>query len=82
MSQVQKEKYKLYLLLQMSRSLKCFNPTCSCANIELERVLKIRCKNCHCSIIYDIEQIHLLGAVERAALLAYKQINLDQQTTS
>jgi len=58
MSQVQKEKYKLYLLLQMSRNLKkCFNPTCSCANIELERVLKIRCKNCHCSIIYDIESV-------------------------
>ena len=43
----------------MSRSLKCFNPTCKCGNIELERVLKIRCKNCHCSIIYDIEEINL-----------------------
>jgi hypothetical protein len=64
-----------------SRTLKCFNSTCKCGNIELERVLKIRCKNCHCSIIYDIEQIHLLGAVERAALLAYKQINRDQQNT-
>ena len=81
MWQVQKEKYKIYLLFQMSRSLKCFNPTCKCGKIELERVLKIRCKNCHCSIIYDIEQIHLLGAVERAALLAYKQINRDQQNT-
>ena len=58
MWQVQKEKYKLYLLFQMSRSLKCFNPTCKCAKIELERVLKIRCKNCHCSIIYDIEKLN------------------------
>jgi hypothetical protein len=41
----------------MSRSLKCFNRTCKCGNIELERVLKIRCKNCHCSIIYDIENV-------------------------
>ena len=57
MWQVQKEKYKLYLLFQMSRNLKCFNPTCKCGNIELERVLKIRCKNCHCSIIYDIEKV-------------------------
>ena len=57
MWQIQKEKYKIYLLFQMSRSLKCFNPTCKCGNIELERVLKIRCKNCHCSIIYDIEKV-------------------------
>jgi hypothetical protein len=57
MQKVQKEKYKLYLLFQMSRIMKCFNPTCKCGNIELERVLKIRCKNCHCSIIYDIEKV-------------------------
>ena len=37
--------------------MKCFNRTCKCGNIELERVLKIRCRNCHCSIIYDIEQV-------------------------
>ena len=39
--------------------MKCFNPTCKCGNIELEKVLKIRCKNCHCSIIYDIENVSL-----------------------
>ena len=45
----------------MSRvKMKCFNPSCKCANIKLERVLKIRCKNCHCSIIYDIENIEFI----------------------
>jgi len=60
MWQVQKEKYKVQILFQMSRTLKCFNPTCKCGNIELERVLKIRCKNCHCSIIYDIDNVGLM----------------------
>ena len=67
MSQVQKEKYKVYLLLQMSRSLKCFNQTCKCNNLEIERVVKVRCKNCGCSIITsrinlksdeDMEEVH------------------------
>ena len=57
MLQVQKVEYKVCLLLQVCRIMKCFNPTCRCGDIELERVLKIRCKNCHCSIIYDIEKI-------------------------
>ena len=62
MWQVQKEKYKFKILLQMSRiTMKCFNPTCKCSDIELERVLKIRCRNCHCSIIYDIEQINFFN---------------------
>jgi len=71
MWQVQKEKYKLYLLFQMSWSLKCFNSTCKCPNIELERVLKVRCKNCHCSIIYDIEKLNPIETFEEINL--YKQ---------
>ena len=78
MQKIQKEKYKLYLLFQMSRSLKCFNQTCKCGNIELERVLKIRCKNCHCSIIYDIEKLSPIETFEQIKLASF--VN-DQQNT-
>ena len=69
----------------MSRSLKCFNPTCKCGNIELERVLKIRCRNCHCSITYDIEKINFRNyevevGITRTSLGNFKLIR-DQQNT-
>ena len=35
------------------KSKTCFNPTCKCKKRELERVVKIRCKNCGCSIIVE-----------------------------
>ena len=59
----------------MSRSLKCFNPTCKCGNIELERVLKIRCKNCHCSIIYDTENIEFIENAFSASEIKLASIN-------
>jgi len=62
----------------MSRSLKCFNRTCKCGKLELERVLKIRCKNCHCSIIYDIEKLSPIETFEQIKLASF--VN-DQQNT-
>ena len=66
----------------MSKKLKCFNPTCKCGNIELERVLKVRCKNCHCSIIYDIENVKLhCPTIESADRALKGLLNLYQQNT-
>ena len=37
----------------------CFNPTCKCKKLEIQREVTLRCKNCKCGVKIEVKQIPL-----------------------
>ena len=37
----------------------CFNPTCKCKKLEIQREVTLRCKNCNCGVKIEVKQIPL-----------------------
>ena len=37
----------------------CFNPTCKCKKLEIQREVTLRCKNCNCGVKIEVKKIPL-----------------------
>jgi len=37
----------------------CFNPTCSCKDLQIVREIILRCNNCHCAVKVESTKIDI-----------------------
>jgi len=42
---------------------KCFNPTCSCKDLQIIREVILRCTNCRCAVKVEITKIDFLEQI-------------------
>ncbi len=58
----------------------CFNPTCKCKKMEIQREVTLRCKNCNCGVKIEVKQIvfkkkfdGLISCFEKDLVISYCQ---------
>ena len=54
---------------------KCFNPTCSCKDLQIVREIILRCSNCNCAVKVESIKLDPNEQMKNVWLQDYKQRN-------